>query len=179
MRPRWGAATTVPVELKGDRIVPGTKLHPGEELAIEVTVKRPSAVGWLAGGTKTLNTTFTAPAAKLEGHWLTVKEGKNPRLHFSEPVSEIVYGKPGELKHRRFDKPLDSVTLGKQPSAGQAIVASAAQPWEQPGKFKTVTWFPATGSPIVAASPTAGSVDLRLDPDRTHLLEEGEEALRG
>src|SRR5262245_55156444 len=35
----------VPVEMKGDRIVPTGKLHPGEEVAVEVKVKRPSAVG--------------------------------------------------------------------------------------------------------------------------------------
>src|ERR1700759_3702859 len=50
----------VPVKMQGDRIVPTGKLHPGEEVAIEVKVKRPSAVGWLAGGTVTLNTTYTA-----------------------------------------------------------------------------------------------------------------------
>ena len=49
------------------------------------------------------------------------------------------------------------MTLGKQPTAGQAIVAAAVQPWEHAGKFKTVAWFPKTGSPIVAASPTAGT----------------------
>jgi L,D-transpeptidase catalytic domain/Putative peptidoglycan binding domain len=147
----------VPVKMQGDRIVPTAKLHPGEEVAVEVQVKRPSAVGWLAGGTKTLKTTVVAPTAKLEARWLNVKEGKNPRLHFSRPVSQIVYGQEGEMKHRRFDKPRSSVTLGKQPPAGQMLVAWAPQSWEHPGKPKTITWFPATGTPTVAATPTAGS----------------------
>ena len=147
----------VPVVMKGDRIVPTAKLHPGEEVAVEVKVKRPSAVGWLAGGEKTLTTTVAAPTANLEARWLTVKEGKNPRLHFSRPVSQIVYGQDGEMKHRRFDKPRSSVTLGKQPSAGQLQVAWAPESWEHPGKAKTVTWFPATGSPIVASTPVAGT----------------------
>jgi peptidoglycan hydrolase-like protein with peptidoglycan-binding domain len=30
-------------------------------------------------------------------------------------------------------------------------------PWEHPGKAKTVTWFPATGTPTIAATPIAGS----------------------
>jgi hypothetical protein len=147
----------IPVALKDDRIVPTTKLKPGEQIAVEATVKRPSTIGWLAGSEKTLTMTVTTPTAKLEQRWLTVKEGKNPRLRFSRPVSQIVYGQPGEMKHRRFDKPRRSVTLGKQASAGQTQVAWAPQPWEHPGKAKTVTWFPATGSPIVASSPTAGS----------------------
>lgn len=147
----------VPVKMQGDRIVPTAKLNPGEEVAVEVKVKRPSAVGWLAGSEKTLTKTITAPTAKLEAHWLTVKEGKNPRLHFSRPVSQIVYGTEGEMQHRRFAKPRDSVTLGEQASSGQLLVAWAPEPWEHPGKAKAVTWFPATGSPIVAASPSAGT----------------------
>ncbi|MFT3864893.1 MAG: L,D-transpeptidase family protein [Solirubrobacterales bacterium] len=147
----------VPVELKGDRIIPKTKLHPGEQVAVEATVKRPSTIGWLAGSTKTLKMTVTAPAANLEARWITVKKGKNPYVHFSRPVSEIAYGTKGEIKHRRFDKPRTSVTLGEQPTAGQILVAAAAEKWEHLGKFKTVTWFPATGSPIVAANPTAGT----------------------
>jgi hypothetical protein len=147
----------VPVKMQGDRIVPTGKLHPGEEVAIEVKVKRPSVIGAVAGGTKTLNATYVAPAAKLEQRWLSVKEGKNPRLHFSEPVSQIVYGTEGEMKHRRFDKPRESVSLGERPPAGQVQVRWATKSWEHPGKTKTVTWFPATGTPTIAAAPTAGS----------------------
>ncbi|HXF32912.1 MAG TPA: L,D-transpeptidase family protein [Solirubrobacterales bacterium] len=147
----------VPVKMQGDRIVPTTKLHPGEEVAVEVKVKRPSVIGTLAGGEKTLTATVTAPVANLEARWLNVKDGKNPRLHFSRPVSEIVYGTEGEKKHRRFDQPRRSVTLGPQPPAGQLQVSWAAMSWEHPGKAKTVTWFPATGVPTVAATPTAGA----------------------
>jgi hypothetical protein len=147
----------IPVEMRGDRIFPTAKLHPGEQVKVEVEVKRPSVVGAIAGSSKSLTTTVTAPAAKLKQPWLSVKSGKNPRLHFDQPVSQIVYGQPGELKHRRFAKPRSSMTLGKQPAAGQMTVAWAAAPWEHPGKPKSVTWFPATGVPTVAASPTAGT----------------------
>ena len=147
----------VPVKMQGDLIMPTGKLHPGEEVAVEVKVKRPSVIGPLAGDTKTLTSTATAPVAKLEARWLSVKEGKNPRLHFSRPVSQIVYGPEGEMKHRRFDKPRTSVSLGELPPAGQMKVKWAAMKWEHPGKAKTVTWFPATGTPTVAATPTAGS----------------------
>ena len=147
----------VPVALRGDRIMPTGKLHPGEQIKVEAVVKRPSVIGALAGSEKTLTMTVTAPAAHVKDRWITVKSGKNPRVHFSSPVREVVYGQPGELKHRRFAKPRRSVTLGKQPTAGQAIVAAAVQPWEHAGKFKAVAWFPKTGSPIVAASPTVGT----------------------
>ncbi|OJU85440.1 MAG: hypothetical protein BGO11_00325, partial [Solirubrobacterales bacterium 70-9] len=114
-------------------------------------------IGALAGSTKTLKTTVTAPTAGLEGRWLSVKEGKQPYVHFNHPISQISYGQPGNLTHRRFDKPRSSVTLGKQPAAGQMIVAAAVTPWEHVGKFKSVTWFPGTGPPTIAATPTAGS----------------------
>lgn len=147
----------IPVELSGDRIMPKVKLHPGEQVTVEATVKRPSTIGFLAGSEKQLKLTTTAPAAGLEGRWISVKEGKKPYVHFNRPVSEVAYGQPGELTHRRFDQPRRSFTLGKQPAAGQMLVAAAAAPWEHVGKFKSVTWFPATGTPTVAATPTAGS----------------------
>ncbi|MGH2938740.1 MAG: L,D-transpeptidase family protein [Solirubrobacterales bacterium] len=149
----------IPVELKGDRIVPTTPLHPGEQVTVEATVKRPSAVGFLAGSDKKLTLTTTAPVAKIETAWISVKKGKKPYVHFDTPVSQVTYGQPGELKHRHFAQPRDSFSLGKQPAAGQMIVAGA--PWsksmEHVGKFKSVTWFPATGKPTIAANPTAGS----------------------
>jgi hypothetical protein len=148
----------VPVKMQGDSIVPTGKLNPGEEVAVEVKVKRPSVIGAVAGSTKTLTTTVTAPVANLEARWLSVKEGKNPRLHFSRPVSQIVYGTEGAMKHRRFDKPRTSVSLGSQPPAGQMQVSWSAQLWEHPGKTKTVTWFPATGKPTIATTPIPGSV---------------------
>jgi hypothetical protein len=149
----------IPVELKGDRIVPTVKLHPGEQVTVEATVKRPSTIGFLAGSEKKLTLTTTAPAANVENAWISVKKGKNPYVHFDTPVSQVAYGQPGKLKHRRFDQPRASFSLGSQPASGQMIVAGA--PWgksmEHLGKFKSVTWFPATGKPTIAASPTAGS----------------------
>ncbi|HEY2054344.1 MAG TPA: L,D-transpeptidase family protein [Solirubrobacterales bacterium] len=149
----------VPVELKGDRIVPTTPLRPGEQVTVEATVKRPSMIGWLAGSEKKLTMTMTAPSASIETAWISVKKGKKPYVHFNRPVTQVAYGQPGELKHRRFDQPRDSFSLGTQPSAGQMIVAGA--PWDKSmehlGKFKSVTWFPATGKPTIAANPTAGT----------------------
>jgi lipoprotein-anchoring transpeptidase ErfK/SrfK len=153
----------IPVALKGDRIVPKGKLHAGEQIAVEATVKRPSVISVLAGSSKTLRTTVTMPAAHLEQRWLTVKSGKNPRLRFDSPVTEVAYGAPGEMKHRRFDKPQTSFTLGKQPSAGQTQVRFAMAN-EHLGKSKSVTWFPATGTPIIAATPTAGTTISASSP---------------
>jgi lipoprotein-anchoring transpeptidase ErfK/SrfK len=149
----------IPVALKGDRIVPTVPLHPGEQVTIEATVKRPSTIGFLAGSDNKLTMTMTAPSARIETAWISVKKGKNPYVHFDQPVSQVAYGQPGKLKHRRFDKPRSSFSLGKQPAAGQMVVAGAVwgKSMEKLGKFKSVTWFPATGKPTIAANPTAGS----------------------
>jgi peptidoglycan hydrolase-like protein with peptidoglycan-binding domain len=152
-----GEGTEVPVVLKDDRIVPQGKLHPGEKVTIEVTVKRPSVIGTIAGSTTTETMTVSAPKAKVEARWITVKKGKKPRVEFSVPVSYVAYGAPGELKHRRFDKPHRQVSLGEQPSAGSAVVAAAPQPWEHLGKFKAVNWFPASGSAALIATPAPGT----------------------
>jgi L,D-transpeptidase catalytic domain len=146
----------VPVKFEGGKIVPTGKVHAGAEIKVEAKVKRPSEIGWLAGGTTTVSQMVTMPAAKLEGKWLIVKGGKSPRLTFDQPVSEIAYGTPGEMTHRKLDKPTTTVTLGKQPAAGTTKVRWA-MPFEELGKSKTVTWFPGTGTPIVAATPTAGT----------------------
>jgi hypothetical protein len=147
----------VPVVLKNGKIVPEGKLHPGERVSLEVTVKRPSVIGAIAGSTTTAKMTMTAPKAKVEARWITVKQGKKPRVEFSVPVMNVAYGQPGELVHRRFDKPHRSISLGEQPTAGTAVVAAAPQSWEHLGKFKSVTWFPASGSPALAANPPAGA----------------------
>ncbi|HVV91420.1 MAG TPA: peptidoglycan-binding domain-containing protein, partial [Solirubrobacterales bacterium] len=149
----------IPLAIEDGRIVPKVKLHPGEQVRVEATVKRPSPISLVAGSEKHLTMTTTAPSASIETAWISVKKGKNPYVHFDRPVSQVAYGHPGELKHRHFAKPRDSFSLGEQPSAGQMIVAAA--PWpksmEHVGKFRSVTWFPATGTPTVAANPPAGT----------------------
>jgi peptidoglycan hydrolase-like protein with peptidoglycan-binding domain len=147
----------IPVAVHGSDLVPEMKLHPGEKVHLEVTVKRPSVVGWIAGGTQTLEMTMRAPKAKPEARWLSVSEQGKPRVHFDQPVRQVSYGQPGELTHRRFQHPHRSVSLGEQPPAGSVIIAAAPRAWEHLGKFKTVTWFPAGGSVAVAATPPAGS----------------------
>jgi peptidoglycan hydrolase-like protein with peptidoglycan-binding domain len=148
----------IPIDVQGDELVPKTKLHPGEKIHVEVTVKRPSVVGFVAGETNELEMTLRTPKAKPEARWLSVsqKSGK-PKVHFDQPVMQVAWGQPGELTHRRFQHPHRSVSLGEQPPAGSVILAAAPRSWEHLGKFKTVTWFPAGGTPAVAATPAAGS----------------------
>ena len=148
----------IPIAVHGGKLVPEKKLHPGETVKLEVTVKRPDAVSWIAGDTETLEMTMRTPKAKPVASYISVsKQTGKPHVHFSQPAVEVAYGPEGELIHRRFKHPHRSLSLGEQPAAGSVLVAAAARPWEHLGKFETVTWFPASGSAAVAATPPAGS----------------------
>ncbi len=148
----------IPIAVQGDQLVPEKKLHPGEKVQLEVVVKRPTVIGWVAGSTETLEMTMRTPKAKPVASYISVpqKSGK-PHVHFSQPVRQVAYGQPGELVHRHFQHPHRLVSLGEQPTAGSVVIAAAPRDWEHLGKFKTVTWFPASGSAAVAATPAAGS----------------------
>jgi peptidoglycan hydrolase-like protein with peptidoglycan-binding domain len=148
----------VPLAVHGGRLVPEKKLHPGETVTIEAVVKRPSAVGWITGDTNTLEMTMRTPRAKPVSRYIHVaKKAKGPKVTFSEAVTQVAYGPVGELVHRSFEQPRRTVSLGEQATAGSLVVAAAPRSWEHLGKFKTVNWFPASGSPAVVASPAAGS----------------------
>jgi hypothetical protein len=148
----------IPLAVHGDTIVPEGKLHPGEQVKLEVTVKRPSTIGWLAGSTEVKTITLKTPKADLQAKWIPVsKQTKVPHVTFKQPVMNVSYGQPGELVHRHFQHPHSSVSLGEQASAGSVIIAAAPRAWEKVGKFKSITWYPAGGSPTVIASPPVGS----------------------
>jgi lipoprotein-anchoring transpeptidase ErfK/SrfK len=149
----------IPIAIgENGRLTPERKLHPGETVTVEATVKRPSAVGWIAGETKTLEMTMRTPKAKPVADYISVpKKSGKPKIRFTEPVVRIAWGRPGELVHRSFSHPHRSISLGEQPAAGSVVIAAAPRDWQQLGKFKRVNWFPASGSAAVVASPAPGS----------------------
>jgi hypothetical protein len=148
----------VPIAVHGGKLVPEKKLHPGETIHLEVVVKRPSVVGWVAGDTNTLEMTLRTPRAKPVTRYISVaKKSGKPTVHFTQPVVQVAFGPVGELTHQSFKQPKGAVSLGDQAAAGSFVVAAAPRPWEQLGKFKTVNWFPASGSPVLVSSPAPGS----------------------
>jgi hypothetical protein len=148
----------IPLTVHGGKLAPGKKLHPGETVDVEVVVKRPSVVGIVAGDTDTLTMTMRTPKANPVSRYIHVaKKAKGPKVAFTEPVTQVSYGPVGELVHRSFQHPRRTVSLGEQATAGSFVVAAAPRTWEHLGKFKRVTWFPASGSPVVVASPAPES----------------------
>ena len=149
----------IPVTIHGDKIVPSGKLHPGEKVKLEVTIKRPSTVGWLAGGTEVKTMTLTTPKADLDGKWIAVsKQTKTPHVEVQaagderQPTASRANSSTSTSSTRTARSP-----SANRPSAGSVIIAAAPRAWQKVGKFKTVTWFPAGGSPTVIANPPVGT----------------------
>ncbi|MBA3865948.1 MAG: L,D-transpeptidase [Solirubrobacterales bacterium] len=147
----------IPIAVRGDRLIPKRQLAPGEEVSVDVVVKRSNLVGWLVGSEQEKHLTLHAPEARVRSRWLTVKSNEPPRVSFDRPVHSVSYGVPGHLHTRVFQHPRTSVSLGSTQAAGTVIVAGVPRTWERPGKPQSVTWFPAGDAPSVAASPAPGT----------------------
>lgn len=147
----------IPIAVRNGRLIPEEMLSPGEEVSVTVVVKRPAAVGWLVGEQQEEQLTLRAPKARVTSRWLTVRHDSTPKVTFDQPVHAVAYGVPGHLHQRVFSHPRKSVSLGSQAAVGTVIVAGVPRTWERPGKPQSVTWFPASKSPSVAASPAPGS----------------------
>jgi lipoprotein-anchoring transpeptidase ErfK/SrfK len=157
----------IPVSFYSGRLVPKRRLEPGTPVSVEVVVRRPSWIGWLAGSEHRERLTLRAPEARVKARWLTVGKSGTPRISFDRGVREVAFGEPGELAHRSFAQPHSSVALGSSRAAGSVVVATAPRSWEKLGSFQSVTWFPASRSPVLAAGPAPGadvspSTPLRL-----------------
>ena len=148
---------SIPIAVHDGRLIPEKTLSPGEQVSVDVVVKRPSAVAWLVGEESEEHLTLRAPKARVSSRWLTVHSDSAPRVSFDRPVLAVAYGVPGHLRHRVFSHPRKSVSLGSQAPVGTVIVAGVPRSWERPGRPQSVTWFPASKSPSVAASPAPGT----------------------
>jgi peptidoglycan hydrolase-like protein with peptidoglycan-binding domain len=147
----------IPISIHDGRLTPKQQLQPGETVSVDMVVKRPGWLGWLAGNEQHEHLTLHAPIADVKTKWLTVSPSAQPRVAFDQPVRTVAYGAPGHLHRHTFSRPRSSFSLGRQESAGTVLVAGAPRSWEKLGAPQSVTWFPASGSPSVAASPAPGS----------------------
>ena len=155
----------IPIALHEGKLEPRTQVSPGELISVDLVVQRPGWLGWLTGSEDRQQLTFRAPAAQVRTHWVTVHSAA-PRVSFDQPVSEVAYGASGHLRRQSFPQPRSSISLGPREAAGTVLVASAARPWERLSAPQPVTWFPASSSPSVAASPPPGTTVSPATPLR-------------
>ena len=151
-----------PLEVRGDGLWPRAPLASGERLRVEVTVRRPSAVGWLVGDTAHLELSLRTPRARVSRRWLTLRDGAPLRVAFDQPVRTVVVAQGGARPETRaLAQPRAALTLDRPADAGEVGVAAAARAWERPAPATTVSWFPARGHPVAVAAPAPGA---DLDP---------------
>ena len=146
----------VPLEIRGSQIWPVHLIPANETLSIQVVVKRPGWISWLAGKTQKLHLSVTTPTASLDSHYLTLAAGAPLRLHFKAPVRSYAYGSPGHLQRHVLAAPSSVVTLPRSAEAGSIFVSATPRSWESSGA-RLVDWFPAGAGATVVADPAPGS----------------------
>ncbi len=123
------AGRPVPLAVSGGRLTPLTRLHPGEQVSVDVTVRRPGWIGWALGHTRTEHLALLAPIAQVSEHWMTVSPGAPVQVSFDGPVSAVAYGSTGNLTQHTLGGAQRSISLGTptcrsnwHPSGGSVVV---------------------------------------------------------
>jgi peptidoglycan hydrolase-like protein with peptidoglycan-binding domain len=143
------------------RLTPLERLIPGEQVSVNVVVRRPGWLSWALGSQRHEHLTLLAPVAQLSERWMTVRQGAAIRVSFDQPVSAVAYGSPGHLVKHTLGTPEKSFSLGVQPSTGAIAVAAAPRSWERTGPPGIVSWFPPSQTPVMVSVPAAGT---RISP---------------
>jgi hypothetical protein len=147
----------IPLSVQGGRLIPLKRLKPGEQVSVDVLVRRPGWLGWALGATHTEHLTLTAPVAHVAERWMTVHEGAEVRIAFDQPVTAVSYGASGHLASHALPSAQSSVAIGHRAATGTVEIAAAARSWETVGAPTQVSWFPPSSYPVMSTSPVAGS----------------------
>jgi hypothetical protein len=151
----------VPLAIHGGRLTPLMLLTPGEQVSVNVVVRRPGWLSWALGSQRSEHLTLHAPVAQLSERWMTVTAGSAVRISFDQPVSAVSYGSPGHLLQRKLRVPQSSISIGAQAATGAIAVAAAPRSWEKTGPPGLISWFPPSQSPVMVSVPAAGT---RISP---------------
>jgi len=146
----------VPVTVRGEQIWP-TRLIPARQvLSIDVVVKRPGWISWLAGSTETLHMKMMTPSARLVTHYLTLAPGAPIKLTFRDPIRVISYVQLGHLHRQVLAAPRTEIRLKRTAIAGSLEVSAALRSWET-AEPAAVSWFPAGAAASALATPAPGT----------------------
>jgi peptidoglycan hydrolase-like protein with peptidoglycan-binding domain len=147
----------VPVTVRGGRIFPKQLVAADLRLSVQVVVKRPGWISWLAGSRQRLSLTVTTPAASLRSHYVTVSRDGALRLHFKAPISAYTYGlSPRHLRRHVLPKPTSVLTLPHNGDAGTLFLSASPLVWER-ARTSMVSYFPGGGTATAVAVPAAGA----------------------
>jgi hypothetical protein len=149
---------SIPIAVDGGRLTPLTRLKPGEQVSVDVQVRRPGWLGWALGHEHTAHLTLSTPVAQVSERWMTVRPGSDVRVSFDKPVSAVDYqGAAGGGRPHSLGAGRTSISLGRQASTGTIEVATAARSWESVGSPTQVSWFPPSHSAVMVAFPATGT----------------------
>ena len=146
----------IPAQLNGNTIVPTRTIPAHQMVTVDVTIKRPSWIGWLAGSKQHLQLSLMTPSASLRSHYLTLKNNQPLVLTFKQPIRTFAYGTPGHMTRRQLTTPQSRLRIPRSSEAGTMTVAAAPRTWES-AKNTMISWFPAGGSASAVATPTPGA----------------------
>jgi hypothetical protein len=146
----------IPVTVLGGRLWPQVDLSPGERVSVEVVLRHPGWIAWLAGSRDTERVQMRTPSSPVRERYVTLAAGSQLRLAFVQPVSRLVYGPPEHLQHRTLTHPSSQVTLPREGEAGSIEVAAAPRTWETLPAPSLVSWFPAGTGASAVLSPHPG-----------------------
>jgi hypothetical protein len=156
----------IAVDLRDGKLWPRRAVPPGEQLTVDVTVKRPAWAGWLVGHTARATFHVATPSAALRGRWLEVPAGKPVTVSFDQPVQRVVLRDETGPRTLRLAKPRTIVSIGVVAmgarSAGIVTVRAAPRSWEQLSQPARVSWFPARSRVQALVAPKQ---DEPLSPD--------------
>ena len=172
----------VPVAVRQGRLWPAKRLRVGEQLTVELTVRRPGWAGWLVGRTATARLVVRTPEARLRGRWLELDSGDPVVARFDTPVRAVVLRAHGQARTLRFARARTAVDVGVAATgkdrAGSVSVSPVPRAWEQTPPPTRLSWFPAR--PVSAGGRRArrrrGA--RSRPPDHAHLLPSGAHDLR-
>jgi peptidoglycan hydrolase-like protein with peptidoglycan-binding domain len=146
----------VPVVVSHGRLIPRTKVAPGERITLTVVVRRPGWASWALGSERRETLSVEAPVATVEDRWVTAVHGARARVRFDVPVDRVSVA--GAVVTGR------TVTLPARTAAGSIELAAAARRWETLGPPVRVTWFPQADLPVVLTSRAASAPRSPLTP---------------
>jgi len=148
---------TIPLLVRGGRLTPRVQLMPGEQVSVEVVIRRPGWLAWAMGSKHVERLSLRAPVAHVSERWLTVAVGAPVRVRFDRSVSAVAAGVGGDLAFRRLDSAHRSFAVSRRAAAGSVEVAAAARSWERLGAPVWVNWFPPARLPVVVSNPLPGA----------------------
>ncbi len=147
----------IPITIRGGRLTPQKRLTPGEQVSVDVEVRRPGWLGWALGSKRNEQLTLRAPVAHVTERWMTVPTGSEVRVSFDRPVSSVAYGSTSGVSDHTLSRATSSISLGTQAETGATEIAAAARPWESLGRPTEVSWFPPSHAPVMVSIPASGA----------------------